>query len=248
VIGQEAAGDSWLLLLHQLPPQPDYLRVKVRRRLRRLGAVPVKNSVYLLPDREDTLEDFQWLRTEIEAEGGTAVICRATFLAGLGDEELHAMLNEERTTTIGLRPDERPTAATWVTRRGVHIDRIASAWLIRRFIDQQARFQFVAARGYRPRPGEIRFDMYDAEYTHEGSDCTFQTLVRRFGLEDEALSAIGEIVHDIDCKDERFGRAETPGVASLVRGVVAQHEEDAMRLERGAALFDDLYASLGRRR
>jgi len=237
--------------VHQLPPKPDYLRVKVRRRLHRLGAAQLKSTVYLLPDTDEALEDFQWLRIEIEADGGTAVICRATFVAGLTDEEVHAMMTEAQPDHVparGAATDVAPRGATWVTRQGVHVDRMASAWLIRRFIDPEARFRFVPARGYRPLPGEIRFDMFDGEYAHEGSDCTFQTLVRRFGLAGAPLQAIGEIVHDIDCKDERFGRSETAGVASLVRGIVAQHDADETRVERGAALFDDLHASLGHRR
>ena len=136
---------------------------------------------------------------------------------------------------------------TWVTREGVHVDRIASAWLIRRFIDPDARFKFVPARGYVPRRGELRFDMFDAEYTHEGERCTFETLLARFGLRDRALAAIGAIVHDIDCKDERFGRPETAGVASLIRGIARSYEEDAARLERGSAVFEDLYSALSAR-
>jgi hypothetical protein len=102
----------------------------------------------------------------------------------------------------------------------------------------------VAARGYRAKPGELRFDMYEAEYTHEGERCTFETLVRRFGLQDDALGAIGEIVRDIDCKAEQHSRAETAGVASMIRGIVQLHSADDARLERGAAVFDQLYAAL----
>ena len=70
----------WLLLIHQLPPKPDYLRVKVRRRLKGIGAVPVKHTVYLLPNTSDALEDFHWLREEIESQGGSAIIAEATFV------------------------------------------------------------------------------------------------------------------------------------------------------------------------
>lgn len=236
------------MLVHQLPPKPDYLRVKVRRRLQRIGAIPIKSTVYVLPDTEESLEDFQWLRVEIEAEGGSVVICRTTFLDGITDEELRAMSTETVEGTRAARADAAPSGATWVTREGIKVDRMGSAWLIRRFIDPAARFKFVPAKGYRPRAGELRFDMFQAEYTHEGEDCTFQVLVRRFGLDDRALEAIAEVVHDIDCKDERYNRPETHGVSMLVRGIVAQHADDAVRLERGAALFDDLYASLGGRR
>jgi hypothetical protein len=247
------AGRRWLLLFHQLPPKPDYLRVKTRRRLRRIGAVLLKQTVYALPSSDDALEDLEWIRHEIEAEGGSAMIVEAQFVSGISDEELDAMLNAERAATLpegaSARVADRVSPGTrWVTRQGVHVDRIASAWLIRRFIDREARFKFVPARGYRPRAGEVRFDMYEAEYTHVGEQCTFQTLVGRFGLRDRALRAIGEIVHDIDCKDDRFDRPETAGVASLIRGIVAAYDDDGSRIERGGAVFDDLYAGLRKQR
>ncbi len=141
-------------------------------------------------------------------------------------------------------PAQAPRGATWVTREGVHIDRIASAWLIGRFIDSRAQFKFVAPEGYRPRPGELRFDMFEAEYTHEGDACTFETLVARFGPGDRALRAIAEIVHDIDCKEAKFGRPEASGIERLIAGIAQQHREDGARLELGGALFDALYAAL----
>ena len=249
---ERASGRRWLLLITQLPPKPDYLRVKVRRRLRRLGAVPIKQTVYVLPHSDESLEDFQWLRQEIERDGGSAIIAEAALVEGISDEELDAMFATER----GEDADSGRAAPahavepgrTWVTREGVHVDRMASAWLIRRFIDPDARIKFVPARGYRPRPRELRFDMVDAEYTHVGEDCTFQTLVARFGLRDRGLTAIGEVVHDIDCKDERFGRAETAGIAGVIRGIAVAQPDDDARLERGAAIFDDLYAYFRARR
>jgi hypothetical protein len=126
------------------------------------------------------------------------------------------------------------------------VDRLASAWLIRRFIDPDARFKFVAAKGYRPGPGELRFDMFDGEYTHEGDRCTFETLVRRFDLADPALHAIAEIVHDIDCKDGKFERVEAAGIATLVEGLAATSTDDMDRIERGTAIWNDLYTQLGR--
>ena len=248
-------GRRWLLFIHQLPPKPDYLRVKTRRRLRRIGAVAIKQTVYALPSSDEALEDLQWLRQEIEADGGSAVIVEGQLVEGIGDEELDAMLAKERAMTAGDEQDVKTTVIdrvepgrTWVTRTGVHVDRIASAWLIRRFIDPEARFKFVPARGYARKTSELRFDMYDAEYTHEGEDCTFQTLVRRFGLRDRPLVAIGEVVHDIDCKDDRYHRPETAGFAALVRGIVEVHELDRARIERGGAVLDDLYAYFRKRR
>jgi hypothetical protein len=131
----------------------------------------------------------------------------------------------------------------WVTRRGVQIDRIASAWLIRRFIDKAARFKFVPSSGYRPEPGELRFDMFEGEFTHKGDRCTFEVLIAHAGLVDPALTAIGEIVHDIDLKDDKYGRAETAGVKSLITGIATPGTDDERRLARGAVLLDGLYDS-----
>jgi hypothetical protein len=301
----------WLLLIHQLPPKPDYVRVKTRRRLQRLGAIALKNTVYVLPYRAETLEDFEWLRIEIEADGGNAILCSASLLAGLSDAEVESLFRAERdadyadlaratratleesaaspieltrlrrrleeiakTDFLGAankadaeqaigeleakvaRAAERADAhaingdairgRTWVTREGVFVDRIASAWLIRRFIDPAATFKFVSGKSYRPRAGELRFDMFQAEYTHEGDRCTFETLVERFGLGgDPPLQAIGEIVHDIDLKDEKFDRPEAPGVALVLLGIAQAHASDAERIRHGAAIFDGLYAQLG---
>ncbi len=237
---------QWLLLIHQIPPKPDYFRVKVRRRLQRLGAVPLKNSVYVLPDTEQAREDFAWLAGEIVADGGEVTVCQAVLLSGSTDEEMQRMLEPE----AGMAMVEKTVAQrvepgrTWVTRTGVKVDRMSSAWLIRRFIDAQAKFRFAPSRGYRPGPGELRFDMFEGEFTHEGDLCTFEVLLRRFGLDDRGLRRMAEIVHDIDCKDERYGRPETAGIALIVEGIAGAHAEDEVRLERSAALWDDLHARL----
>ena len=243
---------GWLLLIHQLPPKPDYLRVKVRRRLQRLGAMPLRGSVYVLPDSEEAREDFQWLLGEIRAEGGEAILCRAAFLEGISEEELRAMFETPATDAQrqdGLRtPDRVEPGRTWVTRGDVHVDRMASAWLIRRFIDPRAHFKFVPPRGYRPDSGELRFDMSPAEYTHEGELCTFQVLLARFGLGDPALGAMGEIIRDIDCKDAKYARPETPGIAAVVRAIAESEADDQARLARSAPLFDNLLQHFSTRR
>jgi hypothetical protein len=314
---KDSTGISkWLLLIHQIPPKPDYFRVKVRRRLQRIGSVALKNSVYVLPSRAETIEDFRWLLREIVSEGGEATLCEASLVEGITQAEMAALFMTERdaeyaevvaaarqvASAIQTGEAGHPTAEsevgrlrgrlseiqtidyfespgrrtaervlnqlesrmshqsaneagaqkraekmqgrTWVTRKDVHVDRIASAWLIRRFIDPKARFKFTGVDTYRPRPGELRFDMFEAEYSHDGERCTFETLVKQAGLRDRALRAIGEIVHDIDCKDEKFGRQEAAGIAALILGLVRAYPDDATRLERGGAAFDDLYASL----
>jgi hypothetical protein len=129
----------------------------------------------------------------------------------------------------------------WVTRQGVHVDRMASVWLIRRFIDPDAQFKFVPAKGYLPSPGELRFDMFEAEFTHQGDRCTFEVLTALAGPADAALAAIGEIVHDIDLKDAKFGREEASGIARVMDGIAAASKDDNRRIERASALFDDLY-------
>ncbi|HEX8694112.1 MAG TPA: chromate resistance protein ChrB domain-containing protein [Longimicrobium sp.] len=300
----------WLLLIHQIPPQPSSFRVKVWRRLQRLGAVAVKNSVYVLPATDEAREDFAWVLREITDGGGDAVLCEAALAGGLSDEEVEALFREARgadyarlaeearalagaragtepgarsTTEVemlkrrlretvaidffaapGRREAEAAVAAleepagraagasvaadqlrgkTWVTRRDVHVDRIATAWLVRRRVDPDARFRFVSGRRHRPAEGEVRFDMFEGELTHEGDRCTFEVLLDRLGLDDPALRAIAEIVHDVDLKDGKFGRPEAPGVGRLIDGIARAHGDDDTRLARGAALLDDLYES-----
>jgi hypothetical protein len=136
----------------------------------------------------------------------------------------------------------------WVTRKGIHIDRMGSAWLIKRFIDPDAKFKFVPARGYRPEKGEIRFDMFDAEFTHEGDRCTFEVLVARLVPNGGALHAIAEIIHDIDLKDSKFERTEAAGIDTLITGICTRYKDDDERLQRGSAIFDDLFESFSRKR
>jgi hypothetical protein len=324
----EPTETRWLLLIHQIPPKPNYLRVKIGRRLQRLGAVAVKNSVYVLPRSDQAHEDFQWVAREIVEGKGDATVCEARFLEGLSDEQVEGLFNAAReanyveiseearrlrgsikgrkqldderraeiesgivrlrrrlaeivaidffaasggqaaeailssfeqellqkSATNGTRaspPITRPhevRAQTWVTRKGIHVDRMASAWLIRRFVDSEARFKFVPGRGYHPEPGEIRFDMFDAEYTHEGDRCTFEVLLQRFDLSDPALKPIAEIVHDIDLKDSKFARVEVPGLDRLIAGIAMANGEDEGRLAQGSAVFDSLYEYFKRKR
>lgn len=163
------------------------------------------------------------------------------LLSGLEDRLREDEIVAEQQRAAGAPAAGALKKRVWVTRRGVYVDRIASAWLIRRFVDPQARFKFVLAKGYVPEPEELRFDMYEGEYTHEGDRCTFEVLVARAGLNDPALAAISEIVHDIDLKDAKFSRLEVTGVAHLIDGIAAANKDDQQRIERGSAVFDDLY-------
>ncbi|MEZ4425428.1 MAG: chromate resistance protein [Gemmatimonadota bacterium] len=244
-------------------PRRSCLRVKVWRRMQQIGAVALKNAAWVLPADDAAREDFEWLMREIEADGGGALQCDSRLLPGLSPEQVAALaqVREPEDTPNG---EDWPgggtdtgkgdsthgedfshlVGRTWVTRRGVHVDRIASAWLIRRFVDPDARFRFVDPDGYEPAPGELRFDMYEGEYTHAGDSCTCEVLASTFAPGDAALAALAQVVHDIDLKEGRFGRPEAPGVELLLEGLVASEPDDDARLQRGFVLFADLYTAL----
>src|SRR5262245_5559609 len=329
-MSKQPSKQKWILLIHQLPPQPTNLRVRIWRKLQKLGSVAIKNSVYVLPANEKTNEDFQWLKQEIESAGGEAAVFCADSVEGATDKEiisafrkardeefgeitaeldglvgtvreqtrnkhlsagrlaahetelnrLHAELDrviandffEAKSRTAALHAYERAQKAIrasqspekkasasparagalaiadyqgrrWMTRRNIHIDRLASAWLIKEFIDKRPRFYFIAE-------GEtvdnaIAFDMFGAEFTHHGEDCTFETMLKRFGLNaDVALGEIAEIVHDIDLKDDKFHRLEATGLNSIITGLSKVLRDDRKLLQQCTAIFHGLYALL----
>jgi hypothetical protein len=322
---EPSEAPRWLLLIHQIPPTPPYFRAKVGRRLSRVGAVAIKNSVYVVPLSDAAQEDFQWIAREIVSEGGDATLCRAQFVEGLRDDQIEALFHaardadykgiadEARSLVAGLPPrlardderraaleadvarlrkrlgevtavdfftapgrlpaesalaavekrlhknekpaptdgDDRPEryrGRVWVTRKNVHVDRIACAWLVRHFIDPEAKMKFVPGQGYRARDGEVTFDMYEADFTHVGDRCSFETIVERFGLREAGLVPIAEIVHDIDVKDGKFARPEAPGVAALIAGIALAQREDDARIELGGRMFDALLELFRRKR
>jgi hypothetical protein len=137
---------------------------------------------------------------------------------------------------------------TWVTRRGVHVDRIACAWLIRRFVDPQAKFRFVDGKSHQRKSGEFRFDMTDAEFTHEADRCSFEAIVLHAGLTaDPGLTAMGEIIHELDIADGKFGRPETAGVGAMLSGVCASSDDDLERIARAGDALDQFYAFFSKR-
>ena len=130
----------------------------------------------------------------------------------------------------------------WVTRERPKIDRIACPWLIRRFIDPQARFGFVADREAVP-DRAVPFDMFGVEFSHEGDGCTFETLCSVFGIREPAVARIAAIVHDLDLKDARFGAPEGPTVGAMIEGLRLAYSDDEALLSQGMTLFDALYRS-----
>ena len=134
----------------------------------------------------------------------------------------------------------------FVTYRGMRVDRLASAWLIRRFVDPRARFRFIE-RGETPPKGWTPFDLPDVEFSHHGMDCTFETLVKKFKIRDRGVREIAEIVHDADVKDGKFGRAEAAGVLAAVQGLGLICGDDDELLEKGLFFFDGLCRFFERR-
>lgn len=313
---------KWLLLVHQLPPKPNALRVKTWRRLQRIGAVAIKQTVYVMPFSDRSREDLSWTLREIVEGGGEGSISETRFLEGLSDESIIALFQtarqadyegiiqeadlllaewssrrvdphdpaarafaqltklrhrfEEIASIDFFQAPERQIAAssikdleaylsptvltrtlaeedlgnlkgqTWVTRKNIFVDRIACGWLIRRFVDASAAFGFVDERQYVPGPTEIRFDMFDGEYSHRGEQCTFEVMLQSFGLHDRALALVAAVVHDIDLKDEKFGRREADGFNALLTGLVSSQPDDALRMEEGFRLFENLYTYFSR--
>lgn len=321
------AAHEWILLIHQLSPKPTNLRVRIWRKLQKLGAVAIKNSVYVLPASEKTHEDFQWLKQEIESAKGEASVFKAASVEGATDDEIIAAFRKardeefaaitaafDRLTRVireqthgkhlsaheseidklhgeleriasndffsakgrsaafaayercqkALRAAQGPKATTaspqavggrldvakyqgqrWVTRRNLHIDRLASAWLIKQFIDKRPRFYFVAED--ETIEGAIPFDMFGAEFTHHGEDCTFETMLKRFGLtENKGLREIAEIVHDIDLKDDKFHRLEAAGLNAIIDGLSKVLRDDRKLLHQTSVIFDGLHALLSK--
>ncbi len=333
-ISRPTPDHEWILLIHQLQPRPTNLRVRIWRKLHRLGAIAIKNSVYVLPANEKTHEDFQWLKQEIESAGGEVAVFRAGSVEDATDEEiiaafrkarddefaeiaaeldgltgaireqsrakhlsagrisaheselvkLHAELERitannffaatgqatafsayercqktlqsaqgpkrkaaQSQTKSGTREIAKFQGQRWVTRRNLHIDRLASAWLIKQFIDKRPRFYFVNEG--ETVEGAIRFDMFGAEFTHQGEDCTFETILKQFGLiANQGLREIAEIVHDVDLKDDKFHRLEASGLNAIVDGLSELLRDDRKLLHQTSVVFDGLYELLNRER
>ena len=316
-----------LLLLVGLPPTPSSLRVRVWRRLRTLGAIPLKRSAYLLPDTPERYEDFQWLAQEIQREGGDATLIRVQQIENVTPEAVRRLFHEPRDQEYRqlavryrklaaryrkilqafdrksaakspraqeeiarlakdhqrirdidfldapagaevrrleeviamrsrspekVRREETPTldlsklrGRRWVTRPRPHIDRIASAWLIKRFIDPQAQFVFAPPAEF-PKDA-IPFDAPGVELSHQGEDCTFETLVKRARLRDRRLTRLAELVHEADLRDGKFPHEEARGIDVAVRALLAASPDDHQVLANGMTLFEGLYTNTPRK-
>jgi hypothetical protein len=299
----------WLLLLYSLPAHRNTARVAVWRRFRKIGALQLKTSAYLLPDRPTQYEHFQWLGKNIRDSGGDATLVRANEIDGVSSERLIDLFNKAREkeyavlakglralATRGKKADpqnfadelekstkqfreirkldffDSPRAENvgmilrklegtrqtkgalsrlnrdeyrgkkWVTRPRPEIDRVGSAWLVRHFIDPEAEFFFAAKAA--DAPGAVSFDMPDADFTHHGDDCTFETMVKRFAIQDKTVRKIGEMIHDADLDDAKFQRIECVGIDRLLKGWAKQGFSDEELLKEGFRCFDGLHSFL----
>jgi hypothetical protein len=187
--------------------------------------------------REDVVRRLRARFEEIRATDFANAPAARDAAAAMEDLETH--LGRARATSRG----GELTGKTWVTRKGVGVDRIATAWLVRRFIDPKARFRFVEGAAAPRRANEIRFDMPDGDYTHDRNRCTFEVVLAASGLRDKTLRLLADIVHDVDLGGRKRRRAESAGVASMIDGIARANAGDAARLARGAELFDNLYDS-----
>jgi len=171
------------------------------------------------------------------------------FFVGIPPRKISQLIEEiSRTLALSPRIPAAPLPKysvkdfrkkVWTTREGIHIDRLCTAWLIRRFIDPEARFVF-APESSLPRHA-IPFDVFGAEFSHRGEDCTFETLLKAFRLRDPGLRSIAEIIHDVDLKDHKFSRSEASGIDTVIRSLADSLKDDHQLLEMGSAILDALY-------
>ncbi len=286
------------------------MRVNLWRQLKKCGALPLKTSAYLLPDKPEHHERLQWLAQQVRDGGGEATIIHVTEIEGLSNKDIVRQFNEARAVDYSAllpmltdliarnrkRPDEsftgdlekvtrqfedirkidffdcsraqdaqmllkrasglrdgkskssRKLAAkrfagrTWLTRPRPEIDRVGSAWLIRNFIDPKARFIFSTEPA--KHRDAIPYDMFEVEFSHHGDDCTFETLVKRFGIADKAVLKIAEMVHDADLEDGKFQTTGCVGIDQVLKGWAKSGLSDEELLKRGGECFDALHQQL----
>ena len=133
----------------------------------------------------------------------------------------------------------------WATRRGCHVDRTACIWLISRFLDPEASFAFFGDPAEAPEEAEL-FDVVGARLSHRGEDCSFETFLKDYDLDDPVLREIAEIVHDADLMDEKYARPESEGLDAIVRGMQLSLPDDRALISHTDRVYDGLYAYLGR--
>ncbi len=249
---REQGGDAWLFRASALAGHSDESLVAEFRALRAPDWDALAHDARALLDSSEGKGDKQEPeRQRLRARFGE--IQRIDFFRSPAREAVEVLMSElersspPRVRRTGSALDDALSelrGRTWVTRAGVKVDRIASAWLVRRFIDPAALFSFVDPQRYTPGPRDVRFDMFEGEFSHVGDRCTFEVLLERCGLADPGLRALAEIIHDIDLRDAKFARPEASGLSLVIDGIVLGTADDAKRLEEGARILDALHARL----
>ncbi|MHC4357186.1 MAG: chromate resistance protein ChrB domain-containing protein [Planctomycetota bacterium] len=313
---------QWLLFIYSLPLEASKERVRLWRKLKQLGSVALKNSVYILPHTETFYENFQWLKQEVQTVRGEATLLKVNHIEDVSNAEIVELFTNERdkdyTQIISdceglirrlkklpqkessieqdilfkefqkirqrlklvgeidlfnaplrtqanrlLEQCEKKIKGNirgrkgkmlltltkknfanrkWVTRPRPHVDRLASAWLITKFIDPKAEFIF-ASEKERPK-GATPFDMLGAELSHHSEDGTFETIVKAFAIKDKTVWEIAKIVHDVDLRDGKYGMQEAKGIELILRGLMQTLKDDQSLFEAGISLFETLYQGL----
>jgi hypothetical protein len=239
---REAGGEALVLRIDRLEGEAEGRVIELSRSARAEEYRKIAAEADEEADRSELRDRLDKLRRRFAdvaridffhaPEGAEAIAALARLEAALGRGEAQESPPAERARYQGRR---------WVTRPRPHVDRLASAWLIRRFIDPEAEILYREA----PEEGEVSFDMRDAEFGHRGLLCTFETLISSFGLGgDPALVALAEIVHEIDLRDGLSARPEIPGVDGLLRGWASAGWSDVELEHHGIALFEGLYLGL----
>jgi hypothetical protein len=245
---EEGLQDEHVEALFRAARQADYVQLAEDARDALRAAGPKAG------DRERRAEAAEEL---VRLKKRAAEIAAIDFFGATAREPAEAALRalEKRLEPRAPRPSatEKPSrdafrGRTWVTRKNVHVDRMASAWLIRRFIDPEAKLKFVAGQGYRLGEGEVSYDTFEGTFTHVGDQCTFEVLVDAFALKDTGLRAIAEIVHDIDVKDGKFERPEAPGFAAVVAAIALARRDDVARVDFAAQVLDAMLELYRRKR
>jgi len=323
----DSPKEKWLLIFYSVPSQPVSNRMKIWRKLAKIGAVQLKGAVYILPNNDEHYELFQWLITEVDSMGGDGAFVMTSHIETLKESEIIALFNQQRgkeyhvvetkiaelemklnsirkggrsqqtanlhelvgrhkkefddirrtdffssksggilgkrikvletelKTGVDSAPRTRPLPIaqkrkeayqrkTWITRQKPFVDRMASAWFIRRFIDADAVFKFVPDHAAAVKKKDtVTFDIRDGEFTHVKDLCTFEVMVKAFGTKDKIVKKMSEFVHELDVKDHKYDNPEARGIEDVLTGIRKTSKTDQEALERGMDVFEMLYAS-----
>lgn len=246
---RDAGGDATLVRAREIEGLPDEKLIELFNKARDLEYATLRKALRALAGR-GRKRDIQAFANELDRiRKQFREIRENDFFDSPRAQDVEMLLRKTEGTpqTKGALLKVNPRnyrGKTWLTRPRPEIDRVGSAWLIRRFIDAKAKFVFASKAS--AKPGTISFDMLDAEFSHHGEDCTFETLIKRFSIQDKAADKIGQMIHDADLDDAKFQRSECIGIDRVLKGWAKEGMSDEEILIQGFQCFDGLYAFLRR--